>query len=76
MGAAVPGVRQAAARQEDGPALGQTLARVELQTVLAGVLARLPGLALAAEPAELEFRDSNVVYGVRSLPVTFDRVPA
>lgn len=56
--------------------LGQTLARVELQTVLAGVLARLPGLALAADPAELEFRDANVVYGVRSLPVTFDRAPA
>ncbi|MEU4240760.1 cytochrome P450 [Actinoplanes sp. NPDC026619] len=49
--------------------LGQALARVELQTVLGVLLDRLPGLALAVEPAELRRREGLVVGGLDELPV-------
>ncbi|OLT31396.1 hypothetical protein BJF79_37280 [Actinomadura sp. CNU-125] len=50
--------------------IGQTLARVEMEIAFARMLDRLPGLALACEPAEIRFRDS-VVYGLHALPVTW-----
>jgi len=50
--------------------LGQPLARSELRIALAELTQRLPDLALAVEPSEVEYRDA-VVYGVRRLPVTW-----
>ncbi|MET7567521.1 cytochrome P450 [Streptomyces sp. NPDC005492] len=51
--------------------LGQTLARVELQTVLTTLLRRLPGLRLAVPPEQLSYNQDAIVYGLRSLPVTW-----
>jgi cytochrome P450 len=47
--------------------LGAPLARLELASSFATVLARVPGLALAAEP---EWGPGYVIRGLRSLPVT------
>ncbi|WP_433381834.1 cytochrome P450 [Actinoplanes sp. CA-142083] len=49
--------------------LGQALARVELQTVLAVLLDRLPGLELAISPEELRRREGLIVGGLEELPV-------
>ncbi|MEV6979090.1 cytochrome P450 [Kitasatospora sp. NPDC093806] len=51
--------------------LGQPLARAELQIALATLFRRLPGLRLAVPEEELEFRTEALVYGPRSLPVTW-----
>jgi len=51
--------------------LGQSLARVELQTVFDTLFRRLPNLALAVPFEELPFKDNVSVYGVYSLPVTW-----
>ncbi|MEE1783867.1 cytochrome P450 [Streptomyces sp. SP17BM10] len=51
--------------------LGQPLARAELQIALATLFRRLPGLRLAVPESELRFRSENVIYGLRSLPVTW-----
>lgn len=51
--------------------LGQPLARAELQIALATLFRRLPGLRLAATPDKLEFRSETLIYGMRSLPVTW-----
>ncbi|WP_427921476.1 cytochrome P450 [Streptomyces sp. cg40] len=51
--------------------LGQTLARVELQTVLATLLRRLPGLRLAVPADQLAYNQDTIVYGLRALPVTW-----
>jgi cytochrome P450 len=51
--------------------LGQTLARVELQTVLTTLLRRLPGLRLALPADQLAYNRDNIVYGLRALPVTW-----
>lgn len=51
--------------------LGQTLARVELQIILATLLRRLPGLRLATPPDELVHHQDAIVYGLRALPVTW-----
>jgi cytochrome P450 len=51
--------------------LGAPLARAELRIALPALLQRFPALALADPTAEVEFRSYNVVYGVRSLPVTW-----
>lgn len=51
--------------------LGQTLARVELQTTLTTLLHRLPALRLAVPPAQLTYNQDNIVYGLRALPVTW-----
>jgi cytochrome P450 len=47
--------------------LGAPLARLELASSFAAMLARVPGLALAAEP---EWGPGYVIRGLRSLPVT------
>ncbi|GAB2669271.1 cytochrome P450 [Saccharopolyspora gloriosae] len=52
--------------------LGQQLARVELRIGLAELLARLPGLRLDASPADIGLRTGMIIYGVHSLPVTWD----
>ncbi|MET8413139.1 cytochrome P450 [Streptomyces sp. NPDC005195] len=51
--------------------LGQTLARVELQIILATLLRRLPGLRLATPPEQLVYNQDAIVYGLRALPVTW-----
>ncbi|NRQ31498.1 cytochrome P450 [Nonomuraea sp. NN258] len=49
--------------------LGQALARVELQTVLEVLLARLPALELAVPADELRRREGLVVGGLVAVPV-------
>ncbi|WP_435851788.1 cytochrome P450 [Streptomyces umbrinus] len=51
--------------------LGQTLARVELQTILTTLLHRLPTLRLAVPPTQLTYNQNNIVYGLRGLPVAW-----
>ncbi|USX53617.1 cytochrome P450 [Lentzea sp. HUAS12] len=53
--------------------LGQQLARVELQEVFARLHQRIPTLRLAVPFEEVEFKDDALVYGVKALPVTWDR---
>ena len=55
--------------------LGAALARLELRAMLPAVLDRLPDLALADGPS-LEYRPSNFVSGLESLPVRFTPTPA
>jgi cytochrome P450 family 142 subfamily A polypeptide 1 len=55
--------------------LGAALARLELRAMVPVVLARLPGLALA-DGSSLEYRPSNFVSGLESLPVRFSPTPA
>ncbi|GAA0375908.1 cytochrome P450 [Acrocarpospora corrugata] len=50
--------------------IGQPLARAELRIALEELLTRLPNLALAIDPAEVEFRDA-VIFGAQRLPVTW-----
>lgn len=51
--------------------LGQPLARIELQTVFAELVRRLPGLRLAGDAQTLRFKDEMFIYGVKELPVTW-----
>ncbi|MEV1045332.1 cytochrome P450 [Streptomyces sp. NPDC049916] len=51
--------------------LGAPLARLEGQAALATLLRRLPGLRLAAEPADLRWRGGLIMRGLRTLPVEF-----
>ncbi|MFF3110322.1 cytochrome P450 [Kitasatospora sp. NPDC057904] len=51
--------------------LGQPLARAELQIALATLFRRLPGLRLAVPEDDLRFRSENIIYGLKSLPVTW-----
>ncbi|MEU6646192.1 cytochrome P450 [Saccharomonospora sp. NPDC046836] len=51
--------------------LGAPLARMELRLAFPALLRRFPALALAESYELLDFREFNVVYGVRSLPVTW-----
>ncbi|MEV4411856.1 cytochrome P450 [Catellatospora sp. NPDC049609] len=50
--------------------IGQPLARAELRIALAELFTRMPALALAIDPADVEYRDA-VVFGVQRLPVTW-----
>jgi cytochrome P450 len=50
--------------------IGQTLARVEMEIAFTRLLDRFPGLALACEDEEIQLRNT-LIYGVRSLPVTW-----
>jgi unspecific monooxygenase len=49
--------------------IGAPLARVELQTALAALLARLPDIRIAREP--VEYTGGFVIRGHRSMPVAF-----
>ncbi|MBD0711525.1 cytochrome [Streptomyces sp. CBMA291] len=51
--------------------LGAHLARLELQTTLERVTARLPGLRLAVPETELRWRSKEFFSGLRSLPVAW-----
>lgn len=54
--------------------LGAPLARAEAEVALRSLLVeRCPGLALDADPADLVWRQSVLLRGVRSLPVRFGR---
>ncbi|MEV7552885.1 cytochrome P450 [Amycolatopsis sp. NPDC089917] len=50
---------------------GAPLARVELQVVYRTLFRRVPTLALAKPPSELEFDENAIFYTVRELPVTW-----
>lgn len=52
--------------------LGAQLARMELQEAFRGLLARLPGLRMAAGLPDLEFREGQAIASMRELPVTWD----
>jgi cytochrome P450 len=49
--------------------VGAELARMELRIALPALARRFPDLALAVPPADLDFRQLSIVYGVDSLPV-------
>lgn len=51
--------------------LGQPLARVELQSVFKALFQRLPDLKLAIPAEELDFNFQGVVFGLKSLPLTW-----
>ncbi|MGP4045644.1 cytochrome P450 [Streptomyces sp. 2A115] len=51
--------------------LGQNLARVELQIAWPRLFERVPRLRLAVAPEELPFKTNAIVYGLKSLPVTW-----
>lgn len=53
--------------------LGQQLARVEMTVALPALFARFPTLRLAVPPQEVPLRDRSNIYGVISLPVTWDK---
>ncbi|MFH9138389.1 cytochrome P450 [Streptomyces sp. NPDC017524] len=52
--------------------LGQQLARVEMTVALPALLARFPSLRLAVPPGEVPLRERSSIYGVVSLPVTWE----
>jgi cytochrome P450 len=49
--------------------VGAPLARLEGQIAIGALLRRFPGLALAAEPEDLRWRDSHLMRGLHELPV-------
>jgi cytochrome P450 len=51
--------------------LGAPLARAEMATAFPALLRRFPTLAPAVPFDEVDFRSATVVYGLRSLPVTW-----
>jgi cytochrome P450 len=52
--------------------LGQHLARAEMEIVFPALFRRLPSLRLAVPEEELRFNFDAFVYGLRSLPLTWD----
>jgi cytochrome P450 len=51
--------------------LGQNLARVEMQVAWPRLFERIPDLRLATGQDEVPFKHDAIVYGARSLPVTW-----
>lgn len=51
--------------------LGQNLAREELEIVLNTLIARTPTLRLAKPADELSYKDTEQVYGIHEVPVTW-----
>ncbi|MEU1365527.1 cytochrome P450 [Streptomyces sp. NPDC005803] len=51
--------------------LGQNLARVEMQVAWPRLFERIPDLRLAVAQDELDFKKNSIVYGLKSLPVTW-----
>jgi cytochrome P450 len=49
--------------------LGAPLARLETQVALRGLLDRFPGLRLAVDPGELQYRRSTLIHAPTTLPV-------
>lgn len=52
--------------------LGQQLARVEMRAAFPALFGRFPSLRLAVEAEEVPLRSDMLIYGVHSLPVTWD----
>ena len=53
--------------------LGQNLARVELEEVFRRLYSRVPTLRLAVPLDEVPFKQSSLIYGPTSMPVTWGR---
>ena len=53
--------------------IGQQLSRVELQEALPALFARIPALRLAVPSAELTYKNTTLVYGLKALPVRWDQ---
>ncbi|MEV0904374.1 cytochrome P450 [Streptomyces hokutonensis] len=51
--------------------VGQQLARIELQVVFSTLFRRIPTLRLAADLAELSFKEDSQAYGIYELPVAW-----
>ncbi|MEU1071282.1 MULTISPECIES: cytochrome P450 [unclassified Streptomyces] len=51
--------------------LGQNLARAEMEIALGALLARLPGLRLAAPAGRIPFKPGDTLQGMLELPVTW-----
>jgi cytochrome P450 family 142 subfamily A polypeptide 1 len=51
--------------------LGQALARLELKIMFEQLLARMPDMELAVDPAELPRRRANFISGLEHMPVMF-----
>lgn len=51
--------------------IGAPLARMEMRVAYPALLERFPSLRLAVPLDEVEFRTSNVTYGVQSMPVSW-----
>jgi cytochrome P450 len=51
--------------------LGAPLARMEMRIAYPALLRRFPGLALAGDFADIDFRAYHFIYGLRSLEVTW-----
>jgi cytochrome P450 len=49
--------------------LGAPLARLEGEVAFGALLARFPGLSLAADPSSLRWRASSLIHGLETLPV-------
>ena len=52
--------------------LGQQLARIELQEVFSRLYTRIPTLRLAVPFEEIQYKNNTLVYGVTTLPVTWE----
>ncbi|WP_240467985.1 cytochrome P450 [Streptomyces dangxiongensis] len=50
--------------------LGAFLGRMEAQIALGGVISRFPQMALAVDQADLPWRNTTMLRGLESLPVT------
>lgn len=48
--------------------VGAELARMELRAAFLALARRFPDMTLAVDPAELEFQQLSIVYGIKSLP--------
>jgi cytochrome P450 family 142 subfamily A polypeptide 1 len=53
--------------------LGQALARLELKVMFEQLLARMPDLELAADPADMPRRRANFITGLEAMPVRFSK---
>jgi cytochrome P450 len=51
--------------------LGQNLTRVEMQAAWPRLFERIPSLRFAVAERELTFKQNSIVYGLKSLPVTW-----
>ncbi|SDS10357.1 cytochrome P450 [Microlunatus soli] len=49
--------------------VGAELARMELRAAFAAFAKRFPNISLAVDPAELQFQELSIVYGLKALPV-------
>jgi cytochrome P450 len=53
--------------------IGQQLARLEMRIAYTELFRRFPGLRLARAAQDIRMRDEMSIYGVHSLPLTWDR---